>query len=464
MKKRVFLSVLFIIILSNLATSADIIEQKNDINIIAVEDYSEAVYQLILKNDQNTSDRFRIIIPTTHWEWIIRTEPTSIEINEREEKPILFYIKAFETIDAGLHSIPIKIVSLNDETYFDEERFDVEVITFEKAITTELKQPSEIDPSEDNLFKVKLENNYDISYNEVDLVLESDFFSVSKEINLSWSKKETYNFVVNFTGDIREGSHPIYVKILSDGKEFSSKEFEMIIGDHSKISQIGTPIEKLLFFSEKIVKTNDGSTISHEIITKRLSPIEMKVASFIPQPDLIEREGRYYVPTWEFDLNPGESRTIIIEKDYRALVFGIILVVILIGLFYSYKKKHITLTKNILSVKSKDGILSMDVVISLKNKSRRAIKNLKLLDTITHLVETPTQFTEKREPRVIKSHEKTSLLWHIPKLEGRENYVVSYNVKLEHEKINKLRVPKAAAKYIKIFRRKIVYSNNVKPF
>ena len=106
----------------------------------------------------------------------------------------------------------------------------------------------------------------------------------------------------------------------------------------------------------------------------------------------------------------------------------------------------------------------MDVVISLKNKSRRAIKNLKLLDTITHLVEEPTQFSESKVPKIIKSYEKTSMLWHIPKLNGRENYVVSYNVKVEHEKINKLKIPKAAAKYIKMLQRKIVYSNVVKPF
>jgi hypothetical protein len=464
MEKRVFLIILILVILSNFASSSSIIEQKRETNTVIVEDYNEAVYKLILNNDQNISSKFRIILPASHWEWIIRTDPSSIELERGERKTVSFYIKPFEIIEHGLYSIPIKIESLDDENYFDEETFDIEVTTFDMAVTTELKQPSEINPSEDNLFKIELTNNYDISYKELSIILESDFFSVSQQINLSNSEKETANFIVNLTGDLREGSYPIFLKVLSDDKEFLNKELEMIIGDHSKISQIGTPIEKLLFFSEKIVKTNDGSTISHEIITKKLSSIEMKVASFTPQPDSIEREGRYYIPTWEFDLSPGESRTIIIEKDYRALISGIIALVIIIGLFYSYKKKHITLTKNILSVKSKDGILSMDVVISLKNKSRRAIKNLKLLDTINHLIEPPTQLAEKRKPRIITSHEKTSLLWHIPKLEGRENYVVSYNVKLEHEKINKLRIPKAAAKYIKMFKRKIVYSNNVKPF
>ncbi len=464
MEKKVFLVILSILILSNFAIGADIVKEKNEINPIVVEDYNNANYQLILENKQNISDRFRIVVPSSHWDWLVTTDPTPIEIDEGKTRTVMFSIKPFDSIEKGLYTIPIKIVSLNDEEYYEEEKFDVEVISFETAITTELKQPSEIDPSKDNLFKIELENNYDIRFKNIEIGIESDFFSTKEAINISDFEKKSKNLVVNFTGNVREGSHPVYVKIFSDGKEHSSQEFEMIIGDHSRTSQIGASIEKFLFRSEKIEKTNDGNTISHETITKKLSSMEMRIASFVPEPDSIVKEANFYTLTWEFDLNPGETRTVVIEKDYRGIVFGLIILIFIIGGFYSYRKKHITLTKDILSIKSKEGVLSMDVVLSLKNKSRRSIKNLKLLDTISHMVGEPTQFSESKTPKVIKSHEKTSMLWHIPKLEGRQNYVVSYNVKIEHDRINKLKIPKAAAKYIRMLQRKIVYSNIVRPF
>ncbi len=443
---------------------ADIVNQKKEKNLITIEDYNVAKYQLILENNQNISDRFRIVVPSSHWDWIVTTDPTPIEIDEGKTKTVMFHIRPYDKIEKGLYTIPIKIISLNNENYYDEEKFDVEVVTFDMAITKKLKQPSNIDPSEDNLFKVELKNNYDIDFKDIEIKLESDFFSVNGTVNLSDHEKRTKNFATNLSGEIREGSHPIYLKIFTNGKEVSSEEFEMVIGKNSRINQIWTPIQGFFFNSEKIIKTNDGNTISHETIIKEFTSSEMRVASFLPEPDSIDQEGDIHTLTWEFELSPGESKTVTIKKDYRGIILGIILLVIIIGAFYSYRKKHITLTKDILSIKSKDGILSMDVVISLKNKSRRTIKNLKLLDTITHLIEEPTQFSKSKVPRIIKSHEKTSMLWNVPKLKGRENYVVSYNVKVEHEKINKLRIPKAVAKYIKLFQRKIVYSNVVRPF
>ena len=124
----------------------------------------------------------------------------------------------------------------------------------------------------------------------------------------------------------------------------------------------------------------------------------------------------------------------------------------------------IRICRNILSTKqSKDGVLSMDIVVSLKNKSRRNLKNLKLLDTIGHLVDTPSHFGSK-EPKIIKSNYNTKMLWDIPILRGKSNFVVSYNVKIKHHRISTLAIPRAVAKYLKLGKRKIVYSNTLRPF
>ena len=105
----------------------------------------------------------------------------------------------------------------------------------------------------------------------------------------------------------------------------------------------------------------------------------------------------------------------------------------------------------------------MDIVISLKNKSRRNLKNLKLLDTMGHLVARPSHFGS-REPKIIKSEGTTRMLWDIPLLRGKSNFVVSYNVKIKHNRINNLIIPRAVAKYLKLGKRKIVYSNMLRPF
>ena len=120
---------------------------KKEKNLITIEDYNVAKYQLILENNQNISDRFRIVVPSSHWDWIVTTDPTPIEIDEGKTKTVMFHIRPYDKIEKGLYTIPIKIISLNNENYYDEEKFDVEVVTFDLAITQTLKQPSNIVPS-----------------------------------------------------------------------------------------------------------------------------------------------------------------------------------------------------------------------------------------------------------------------------------------------------------------------------
>ena len=238
----------------------------------------------------------------------------------------------------------------------------------------------------------------------------------------------------------------------------------MSLGYYTNIGGVETPAEGFLFNSEKIIKKNNGNTISHETYSVELSYFDNLITTVSPEPTSRVNENGVYILTWDFDLNPEETKEIIIIKNYRKPTFSLLLLITAIGLFYSYRKKEIELVKEILSVKqSRDGILSMDIVISLKNKSRRTLKNLKLLDTTHNLIDEPSHFGSKK-PQIIKSNETTRMLWDIPIIKGKSNFVASYNIKVKHHRISNIRIPRAVAKYFKLNRKIITYSNNVKPF
>jgi len=438
--------------------------EYNSINTLIIGNSNEATYSFEIKNNQNESDRFIISTPREYWSWSIQSNPSIIEIEKGIKENFLLNIKPAGIISPGKYIIPITFKSSLNPSQNLSEEFEVEVISYENAINLSLKDLENINPNKEKLFKINLKNNYDLEINNLKIVLESEFFSVSEDLNLSHSEEITKNFLINFIGEIKTGEHPIKVKIYSINKLVLEKEYIMEIGNFPNLEGSETPLQGFLFSSETIIKTNNGNSVLQETYIKELTTFENFVISTSPKPNSKIKEGNKYILTWEFDLNPGETKTIILKKNYRKLIFGIILLVGLTGMFYSYRKKEIKITKDVLSVKqSKDGILSMDIVVSLKNKSGRNLKNLKLLDTINYLVDEPSHFGSKK-PRIIKSNESTRMLWNIPLLRRKSNFVISYNVKIKHHRINNLIIPRAVAKYIKLGKRKVIYSNMLRPF
>jgi hypothetical protein len=434
------------------------------INTLIIGNSNNAIYSFEINNNQEKGDRFTIFTSEEYWSWSIQTEPSILDLDKNSEKDFLLNIKPIEILTPGEYLIPITITSLNNESIKLEEELKINITTYDSAINTSLRIPDNINPNEETLFKIDITNNYNLEINNLNLVLESEFFSISQNLNLSKSEEITKDFLVNFIGNIEKGKHDLNIKIYSINKLVLEREYIMEIGDFPNLVGSETPEENFLFSSEIIVKTNNGNSVLHERYTKELTTFEDFITTTSPEPTSKIKEGNKYLLIWEFDLNPQETKTIIIKKDYRKLIFYLIGIVILFGLFYNYRKRDITLTKEVLSIKqSKDGILSMDIVVSLKNKSRRNLKNLKLLDTIGHLVDKPSHFGSE-EPKIIKSNENTKMLWHIPLLRGKSNFVVSYNVKIKHHRISNLVIPRSVAKYLKLGKRKIVYSNTLRPF
>ncbi len=436
----------------------------NPTNNLIVGNSNQAIFKLKIDNNQDEDDRFKLSFPEEYWSWAIELYPQQLDVKQNKQEEFTLRIKPIELLEPKEYTIPFRILSTINDSLILEEELTVNITSYEEAINLSLRSPDNINPNEESLFKLDIKNNHNLILNHLEIVLESEFFLISRELNLSHSEEKTEDFLVSFTGNIEKGDHPVKVKLYSLNKLALEKEYQMNIGDFPNLEGSETPEENFLFSSETIVKTNNGNSILHEIYTKELTSFENFITSTSPEPDSILKENNKYILTWEFDLNPGETKTITIEKDYRKPIIYLIGIVIIIGLFYSYRKRDLIITKDVLSIKqSKDGILSMDIVVSLKNKSRRNLKNLKLLDTISHMVDEPSHFGS-REPKMIRSEGNTKMLWIIPKLKGRSNFVVSYNVKTKHNKIKNLIIPRAVAKYLKLGKRKLIYSNMLRPF
>ena len=121
--------------------------------------------------------------------------------------------------------------------------------------------------------------------------------------------------------------------------------------------------------------------------------------------------------------------------------------------------------KRITSVQhSHDNVSTINILLILKNKSIRKIKNVKLMDGMANVVEKPSQFGSIVPARIVRSLNGTKMMWDIPIIEPGAEIAISYTVKCKAKIIGKLQVPVALVKYMKSGRRIVVKSNKIKIF
>ena len=233
----------------------------------------------------------------------------------------IFFKNYSDSIYKLLNEVDTNLISQSVELI--EKKIKVNITSYEDAINISLKITENIKPNEETLFKVNIKNNYDINITNLKLELESEFFSQYKDLNLSWSEEKTKNFLVNFTGNIEKGEHLVILKVYSLNELVIEKEYIMDIGDFPNLMGSKTPIENFLFSSETIVKTNNGNSILHEEYMKELTSFENFITSTSPEPTSKIKENNRYILIWKFDLNPGETKIITIEKDYRKLMAAV---------------------------------------------------------------------------------------------------------------------------------------------
>ena len=418
-------------------------------------------------NPRNETDSFRFYSPLTFFEWIFVMEPNTLFIGPEASKTVNLHFEPYDVdeLGPGNYAITLNLISNNHSDTFEELVFNVEILSHDQVISSELDLPSTINTAGDNVFRVKLSNNYDFFVDNLTLGLKSEYFDEEiSGLNLSNEEIEK-EFLVNFGDLIEVGETDIHILIYANDELVIDRVETISISASGDVKEVGTPEKGFLFFKETVEKINDQNAVSFETVTKRLSAFQKLFTSVSEEPTSIVKEDNSYLYTWEFSLEPNEGKVILIETDYRVFVYSILALILIIWLLYLYFKKDLSLTKKIISVQhSQENISTISVLLVLRNKTLGKVKNVKLMDGMVNVVEKPSNFGSVQPLRVMKGEKGTKMLWEIPVVDPGAEIAISYTVKVKAKVIGNLPVPSAVAKYIKNKRRRLVRSNHVTMF
>src|SRR3989344_1883624 len=443
--KRLILLILIIGILSMGVKAADLSLKINPVdNLIMVGE--DAVFDIIIINEQDKSDKITFVISDLDWVW----EKEYFGISSGQSKEFTLSIKAPENvIKAGVYTLNLKVYSTSNENVYVYEPLLITVLDEKSLLRVEKVDytVSGLNPKKDeNILKVIIKNRYDKPVNNVEVFLESNIFKdVSKKVNFNEAELKTMEFPIKLSSDASQGFHDVRI-LIKKGSEVLLDDIKKVkVGEYSDVKEDKELSSGFLMKRINVIKRNEGTTTSEQVYRIRLGSFERLFSKVSPDPSFIEKSGNDYYYAWAFSIEPGNSYEINIEINYRDPLGLLIALIIIIYIIYYLTESGIAISKKVLTIKSKDGITYMKVLLLVRNRGKKEVKGIRVVDQLFNVKNIPSDYGTLRPTKISRTGESVMLIWDMPSLIGKEERILSYRVNVEIK--NNVMLPRAMVRY-----------------
>src|SRR3989344_2023450 len=441
---------------TGLALRAEVVD-----NLIMIGE--EAIFDVTVTNEQSSSDRISFIVSDLDWVW----EKESFDISSQSSKTFTLRLKApLGVVESGVYTINLKIYSSNDPEVYVYEPLLITVLDESSMLKVEKVDYSVngLNPKKDeNVLKIIIKNRYDKPVNDVEVSLQSSIFEeVSKQVSFKGAELKTLEFPINLNSNAAEGFHDVRITVKKENQVLLDETKKVKVGEYSDVKEDKEVSTNFLIKKVSIAKRNEGTTTSEQVYRIRLSSFERLFSDVSPEPSLVEKSGDDYYYVWTFTIQPGESYNINIEVNYRDPLALLIALIIIIYLIYYLTESGISISKRVLTIKSKEGITYMKVLLLIRNRGKHEIKNIRVADQVLNAKTVPSDYGTLRPSKVNRSGEDVTLVWDIPSLIGKEERILSYRVNIEVK--NRMVLPRAMARYRDKNKTKLSKSNSALVF
>ena len=476
-KEVVFLvSVLCILALcSQLSIAADIMlasDENNDVIVAATAVKSIisrdqfAVFNITLINNGFLPEH--VFLQLNDPRWSLTTDPiidytAGISLSIKGKKQALLMIKPFESIPLGDHSLIVQAVD-SDNKVLGSDLISIKVTRqyiSDNPVEISIDAPDQINPRRANSIKVNLKNNNDVMYRDVKVELKGKFFAKELDLSLEPLKSKTVEFTVTV------GNVPPQDDILTA----SLKDNETIIVGAEKpiryaesFGPFDTATKRtsdFLKITDIIMLENRLSSLYTQEIKVRMQLLDDILTKTIPKASVV-KEGTLKFYVWNVTLSTNERISLIIERDYSALVYSIMGILIIIMIYY-FARNPIRVIKSIKSLKTvEEGISEVKIILDVRNRSSKTIEDLELIERIPNLsAYVKGQEIETLAPsQVSKYHKGTILRWHMI-LDPKEERIITYKIHTRLSVLGGLRLQPAIAKFKVNGKHEEAFSNKV---
>ena len=429
----------------------------------------EASFNVTVKNLDSQETSIDVFSQDT--DWILRRSPRITSLDGNQKKSFTLYLNPTSAVTTGPKGIDIFFKSLNDDeviskvfyVYLGSDSLPFFDYSPSVKVNAKINDINQVDPREKVNVKVELKNRNPLKFDELKIILSSNFFSTQKTIELGPFEETTEYFEFSVDNSLKPQTDYVYVQLIRGNDTFEDESFTYEIVPFSPFfkKEVNTK-EFFMGESNNVTFTNVGNINKEEVFKVPVNLFSKYFYSFEPVGEyVVEGNDRYYV--WDINLDSREKYNIYYVKDFR-LLFYLILGAILGVIFYFLFRSPIVLKKEVFKVQKREGgIYELKVILYVKNRSRRVVNNLQLFDRVPHLAEVirESYLGSIKPDRILKDKNKGSLIkWLIPNVESLEERIITYKIRSKFTILGKLSLPRARSKFVtKSSKIRVTYSN-----
>ncbi len=262
----------------------------------------------------------------------------------------------------------------------------------------------------------------------------------------------------------KPGTKTLTLQLYYNDKNVAEASAEFDVQGYSDLKEKSSKNTFLFRTEERFTIYNNGNQPATAEKSFSVNLIKRLFTKFTP--DAVKEKGldgkSYYVIRQTLD--PQETLAGSMVTDYRMLVLVIILLILAV-IFYYVWRSPIVIMKNAEPMgQTKDGLSEVKVRLYLKNRARKPVHNLRVIDFVPHIAEIDrTTHLGSMEPVSIgKGKRGTVPRWEMDALEPYEERIISYRVKSKLTLIGGIRLPDAKVTFdTGKGKERTIYSNSV---
>jgi len=313
---------------------------------------------------------------------------------------------------------------------------------------------TEIDPRDDLIVRVYVENMNPQHLSKVNIRLDSDLFNEEKVIELGSLEGKMQEFAIDLDDSLAPTSAYVLVSVIipTDEKVYDWRQdpvsFE--IEQYSSLKRDVDEKSGLLTKKRTITFSNDANIKKDAIIKIETNWFKNVFTSTFPKATIIKEGGKRYL-SWDISLKAKskdglDSDTIRIYENYLPILITILIIILAILAYYRFRSPVI-INKSYSEVRTKgEGISGMKIKIHVKNRTKGTLEDVKIIDKIPNIVEVSREFKiGTLRPSSILRHSKraTILKWEISSLEAFEERMITYKIMSKLSILGGLALPPA---------------------
>ena len=425
-------------------------DQRAEYNVTIVHDYAEIQF-------------FEIYSPEVLWD--IRTKE-SLQIQPNKPFTTILLIQPLN-INPGLYGVPIHVKrtgtnELKKAILYMEVNGPPSTTTYLPAVRGTTQIAASVDPREDIVITVNLENQNRRNHTELDVKVRSDVINENYKTTLDPLQRKSVKFTARIDARTPPQRDALKVSVIATegdkGFQFDMPPVEYDIRSYGQLTSAIQVTEAFLKTTRLITISNNANIVLEEPYAL---PLPWYVRIFTGSaPDARSQDGRL---VWDIKLTAGHSSGLRVTTNYRPLAAAIIFGLIILGLYFVLRSPLVIRKSATVLSTREGGISELKILLELKNRTGKPIHQTGVVDLVPRIAELLKEYdVGTLTPVKVIRHERkgTIIKYEVGDIMPYEERVISYKVKSTLSILGGVSLPVAVSRFTTATGRERTTSSN----